>query len=359
MKQNRIKELIKDISLNDDSSIETAIQKLKNPYEIILIVNKENVLTGTVTDGDIRRALLKHFSHDQKLSTIMNKNPITCKERTPIESLNSLLKDHNIRQIPVLNEKGQVVDMHISNILETKRLHNNPVFLMAGGFGKRLKPLTNKTPKPMLKIGDKAILEIIIDSFIANGFQKFFISTHFEAEQIKNYFGDGSRMGVSINYVHEEEPIGTAGALGLLPKDLTLPIIMMNGDLITKIDFSKILDFHNKNSADITMGSRKFDFQVPYGVIKSDGKHVTGIEEKPIQSFFVNAGVYIINPGIFRNMNGSKYIDMPDFIKENMTLGKNVNIFPMHEYWLDIGKIENYKKAQTEITQLKDEDRLS
>lgn len=347
---------LREIFLTQDDTMDLAIKMLKNPYEIVLITDKCNELIGTVTDGDIRRALLKHFTNDKKISFIMNKNPITFKQNTPKAKINACLEKYNIKQIPLLDQDNKVVDIFLSSSLESRPALQNPVFLMAGGFGKRLQPLTNNTPKPMLKLGDKAILEIIIDSFISQGFQKFYISTHFEADQITDYFGDGSRLGITINYVHEEKPLGTAGALGLLPKDLELPIVMMNGDLITRVDFSKIINFHNKDSAHITMCTRKFDFQVPYGVIKLDGRRIKKIEEKPTQSFFVNAGVYIINPKIFTDMDGTSYIDMPDLIKENIESGKNVTTFPMHEYWLDIGKIDNYKKAQREIVHLKDGD---
>lgn len=347
---------LRKILLTQDDTMDLAIKVLKNPYEIVLITDKNDELIGTVTDGDIRRALLKHFTNDKKLSFIMNKNPITCKQNTPKAKINACLEKNNIKQIPIIDKDNKVIDIFVSSLLESRRIYQNSVFLMAGGFGKRLQPLTNNTPKPMLKLGEKAILEIIIDSFISQGFQKFYISTHFEAEQITDYFGDGSRLGVTIKYVHEEKPLGTAGALGLLPKDLELPIVMMNGDLITKVDFSKIINFHNEDSAQITMCTRKFDFQVPYGVIKLEGSRVRKIEEKPTQSFFVNAGVYIINPKVFADMNGYSYIDMPNLIEENIKLGKNVTTFPMHEYWLDIGKIDNYKKAQKELIHLKDGD---
>jgi len=348
-----MKKNFRDISLTANDTIEDAIRKLKNPYEIVLIIDNNNLLIGTITDGDIRRALLKHIPQNEKIIQAMNHNPITCQVETKEKFLKNIFNDKNIRQIPIVDKSGCVVDIKVCNTLVEKKRFPNTVFLMAGGFGTRLQPLTNNTPKPLLKLGDKAILEIIIDGFISQGFHNFFISTHFLAQQIENYFGDGSRMGVSIEYVHEDEPLGTGGALGLLPKDIKSPIIMMNGDLITDIDFAKIMYFHNKNKNEITMCTRKYEFQVPYGVIESDDEKVTGIIEKPTKSFFVNAGIYIINPNVFNNLYGLDYLDMPDLIKQNIKLNKNVNIFPLHEYWLDIGQIDNYEKAKLEFEIIK------
>jgi NDP-sugar pyrophosphorylase family protein len=216
-----------------------------------------------------------------------------------------------------------------------------------------LRPLTDHLPKPLLKVGNKPILENILDQFIASGFHDFYISIHYKSEMVKKHFGDGSNWNVSIKYIHEEEPLGTAGGLGLLPSDLPkLPILMMNGDLLTKIDFDKLLNFHLETGDDATMCVREYDFQVPYGVIKADGRHIVSIQEKPIQNFFVNAGVYVLNQSILDIVDGVNYLDMPELLEKIIKGSGRVNMFPVHEYWLDIGQIEQFDQAQQDSIKL-------
>jgi len=250
-------------------------------------------------------------------------------------------------QIPVVDKDGRVIGLEtLQHLLEKKR-YDNPVFLMAGGFGTRLRPLTEHTPKPMLNVGTKPILETILNQFIDAGFYNFFISTHYKAEIVHAHFGDGSEWNVSIQYVHEKEPLGTAGALGLLPKNLPdLPIVMMNGDLLTKVDFLELLSFHNEQGCDATMCVREYDFQVPYGVINASGHRITSIVEKPIQKFFVNAGIYVLNSSILEKIDGEGYLDMPYLLSQEIENHGLVNMFPLHEYWLDIGQMEQFEQAQ-------------
>jgi NDP-sugar pyrophosphorylase family protein len=224
---------------------------------------------------------------------------------------------------------------------------------MAGGFGKRLKPLTDSTPKPLLKVGNKPILENILEQFIATGFHKFYISTHYKAEMVREYFGDGSNWNVSIEYIHEETPLGTAGGLGLLPNNLTkLPILVMNGDLLTKVNFEQLLNFHLQEGGAATMCVREYDFQVPYGVIKADGRRIISIQEKPIQSFFVNAGIYVLNPSILDAVDGKNYLDMTQLLEDKIENDEQVNLFPIHEYWLDIGGSKQFDRAQKDLREL-------
>jgi NDP-sugar pyrophosphorylase family protein len=220
---------------------------------------------------------------------------------------------------------------------------------MAGGFGTRLYPLTKNTPKPLLKVGNKPLLEIIIEQFISCGFHNFYVSTHFKSEQIRDYFKDGKSYNVSIKYVHEDVPMGTAGSLGLLPNNLTnLPIIVMNGDLLTRVDFKNLLDFHSKHNSKATMCVREYDFEVPYGVVEVDNYSVKDIKEKPVHSFFVNAGIYVLNRSLIDKVDGKSYLDMTDFLEKELNNG-GVNAFPVHEYWLDIGQIDEYERANREV----------
>jgi len=257
----------------------------------------------------------------------------------------------SILHVPIVDDDGVICGLETLQHLTEKPSYDNPVFLMAGGFGIRLHPLTENTPKPLLEVGNRPILETIIDQFIDHGFHDFYISTHFKAEQIRDYFknGDQQGQGVNIHYIHEEVPLGTAGSLGLLPDNLPdLPIVVMNGDLLTNVDFRNLLDFHNNNNADATMCIREYDFQVPYGVVALDGCSIREIKEKPIHKFFVNAGIYVLNKNLINKVDGESYLNITDFLEKELDSG-GVNAFPIHEYWLDIGRMEEYKKANQDI----------
>ena len=315
-----------------------------------MVVDDGDKLIGTVTDGDIRRGLIRHFSLDESIIEIMFKTPTTSLEKDSKEGVLLKMKELDLLQIPIVNSDRKVVGLEtLQHLIEEDRF-DNPVFLMAGGFGKRLQPLTDNTPKPLLKVGTKPILENILNQFIAAGFHNFYISTHYKAEMVRNHFGNGSDWGVSITYLHEETPLGTAGGLGLLPKNLTdLPILIMNGDLLTKIDFKELLGFHLEEGGDATICTREYDFQVPYGVIKTNGQYASSIVEKPMHKFFVNAGVYVINPTMLDTIDGVSYLDMPDLLQGQIDSSAQVNVFPVHEYWLDIGQMEQFEQAQIDI----------
>ena len=317
---------------------------------IVMIVDDNEKLIGTITDGDIRRALIKHFSLDTPVTDFMFKTPTIASEKDSDESILLKMKELDLLQIPVVDSSGKIVRLMSLQHSTKKEKLANPVFLMAGGFGKRLKPLTDIVPKPLLKVGSKPILENILNQFIKSGFYNFYISTHYKSEMLREYFGDGSDWNVSIKYIHEEKPLGTAGGLGLLPRNLiNLPILMMNGDLLTKIDFKELLDFHLKEGGDATVCVRGYDFQVPYGVVETDGKSITSIVEKPIHKFFVNAGIYVLKPSMLDTIDGISYLDMPTLLEKKISgLGK-INMFPVHEYWLDIGQMEQFDKAQRDI----------
>ena len=210
--------------------------------------------------------------------------------------------------------------------------------------------MTQDCPKPLLKIGDKPILELILERFIEAGFHRFYISTHFMPELIKAHFGDGSRWGVTIDYIYEEQPLGTAGSLGLLPhEDIDLPLLMMNGDLLTSLDFQNLLDFHQEQDAVATVCVREYEHRVPFGVMSFQGHRITGIVEKPVHRSFINAGIYLLSPEFIRSVPPNVRIDMPDLLMRHITQGHSVNMFPVHEYWLDIGRMDDFKQAQDDV----------
>ncbi|GDY24147.1 mannose-1-phosphate guanylyltransferase [Agarivorans sp. Toyoura001] len=304
-----------------------------------------------VTDGDIRRGLLNDLALVDPVVKVMRTNPTTAVEGSSREELIGLMEKLDILSVPLLDLSGRIIGLEtLHGVLHQPTLQN-PVFIMAGGFGTRLKPLTDTCPKPMLHIGNKPILETVIRSFIKAGFVNFYISTHYMPEQIQAHFGDGSEMGVNVTYVHEEQPLGTGGALGLLPKDLpkNLPLIMMNGDVLTKVDFQRLLDFHVDNGADATMCVREYDYQIPYGVINGEGNKITSMVEKPVQRFFVNAGIYVVSPEVIASVPKNHRVDMPTLLEEHMNERDNVLMFPIHEYWLDIGRMDDFNRAQADI----------
>ena len=317
---------------------------------IALVVDKENKLLGTLTDGDIRRALIDQSTMKSSVSLIMNSNPVIVDDKATKKEILDLMSERSLLHMPIVDKDGVLCGMEtLHNLVDSPKC-DNPVFLMAGGFGTRLHPLTRDTPKPLLKVGSKPILEMIIEQFISYGFHNFYISTHFKSEQIKSYFKNGERHNININYVHEDAPLGTAGSLGLLPDNLPdLPIIVMNGDLLTKVDFKNLLDFHNDNNAEATMCVREYDFQVPYGVVEIDNYSIKEIKEKPVHTFFVNAGIYVLDKTLINKVDSNTYLDMTDFLEKELDSNDGVSAFPIHEYWLDIGKIEEYEKANRDV----------
>lgn len=344
---------VKKIILSDDAIMENAIHILNSGAPGIVLVTHNSILVGTITDGDIRRALIAGYNLSSVLKSFMCGNPISANESDIKETIFEKMRNNNIFQIPIISSEGKIIGIEtISNIKENEK-YDNPVFLMAGGFGTRLKPLTNNLPKPLLNVGSKPIMETIIEQFIEFGFHNFFISTHYKSEMIKDYFGDGSQWNVSIQYVNEKKPLGTAGALGLLPKSNSdLPIIMMNGDILTKVNFNKLLEYHNKNIGIATMCLREYDFQVPYGVVEIKKNDVIKIIEKPIHKFFINAGIYVLNPKIIESIKKLDYLDMPTLLEKQIENNKKVNSFPIHEYWIDIGRINQLDQANNEIKTL-------
>ena len=341
----------KNVLLEPSSTILEALDIInKEALRVALVVDKSKHLVGLVTDGDIRRGLLNKLSLTDPIAMVMNTNPTVANVGARRDELIDLMESKGILSIPLVKE-GLVVGLETLQGVLSKPKYQTPVFIMAGGFGTRLRPLTDNCPKPMLKIGDKPILETVIRSFIKAGFVNFYISTHYMPEQIRAHFGDGEEYGASIQYVHEEQPLGTGGALGLLPDDLPkeLPIIMINGDVLTKVDFKRLLDFHLENDADATMCVREYDYQIPYGVINGEGNKITSMVEKPIQRFFVNAGIYVISPRVINSVPKNHNIDMPTLLEQHMKERENILMFPIHEYWLDIGRMDDFNRAQADI----------
>lgn len=342
-----------NILVSPSTSILKAIEIIDaGARQLALVVDENNRLLGTVTDGDIRRGLLKGKLLSDPVSTVMNGYPTVASPYDARENILALMKVRQLHQIPVVDEDGRVIHVEMLNELLRPTLKDNWVVLMAGGLGTRLQPLTHNCPKPLLKVGNKPLLETILLNFIEHGFHRFYISVNYKAEMIKQHFGDGSRWNVRIEYIHEERSLGTAGALSLLPEKPTLPLFVMNGDLLTKVNFEQLLDFHITYRAKGTMCVREYDFQVPYGVVKADRHKMIAIEEKPVQRFFVNAGIYVLDPSALDMIPANEFFDMPRLFEELMKQGDQTIVFPIREYWLDIGRMTDFEKANIEFAEV-------
>jgi dTDP-glucose pyrophosphorylase/predicted transcriptional regulator len=320
----------------------------------LIIVNQEDKLVASVTDGDVRRGILKGISIDSPVSQIMNTNPRYLNDSATTEDMIDFLRKYQIFLLPLVDNEKKVTRIEsLNNLLNQQESIDNAVIIMAGGEGKRLLPLTEDCPKPLLKVGEKPLLETIFANLKDSGFSQFFVSVNYKAEMVKDYFGNGTSLGVNIDYIHEEHPLGTAGAIGLIQERPTKPFIVMNGDLLTKINFKHLLDFHTSQGAIATMAVREFIYQIPYGIVKmSSSHHVLAVEEKPIQKHYINAGIYVLDPSVFDFIPKNEFINMTDIFKTLIQKNQDVVAFPIHEYWLDIGQKDDYYKANNEISDL-------
>jgi NDP-sugar pyrophosphorylase family protein len=255
------------------------------------------------------------------------------------------MQERIVRQIPLLNEEQQVVDLVTLEDLLPSSILGVQAVVMAGGMGTRLRPLTEDLPKPMLPVGGKPLLERIINQLRDVGIRQLNITTHYKSEKITEYFGGGENFGVVLNYVNEDKPLGTGGALGLMPKP-TEPLLVINGDILTHVNFKSLLTFHREQGAVMTLAVRRYEVQVPYGVVEIDGVSVTRLREKPQIGFFVNAGIYLLEPSVFEYIPSGKEFNMTDLIQWLLDAGQNVVSFPVSEYWLDIGQHADYARAQ-------------
>lgn len=316
--------------------------------QIALVVDPERQLLGTVTDGDIRRGILRGLSLDEPVSAVMNRLPTVARAYESPEHVLALMKLKTFRQIPIVDENGRVVGVQMLDELIQPKQQDNWVVLMAGGLGTRLAPLTDACPKPMLRVGGKPLLETIIETFRDQGFRRFFISVNYKAEMIMEHFRDGADWGVTIEYLRERDRLGTAGSLSLLPERPRTPFFVMNADLLTTINFRQMLDFHQERQAIATMGVREYTFQVPYGVVRIDGHRLLGIDEKPQHQFFVNSGIYLLGPEALDEIPAEVPFQMPELFERLIARGDRTLVFPIREYWLDVGRLEDFNRANGE-----------
>lgn len=338
---------LQDILVAEQAPVRDAIQRIDSgSLQIALVIDDERRLLGTMTDGDVRRGLLRGITLDDPVGTVMNRSPVVVEMGAGRAVALRLMREHEVHQVPVVDSAGRVVALETREEWLTPEPLETWVVLMVGGLGTRLRPLTDDTPKPMLKVGDRPLIETIVRSFAAQGFRNFFLSVNYRADLFEAHFGDGGRLGVRIEYLYEDEQLGTAGALRLLPDSPPGPVIVMNGDLLTSVDFRHLLDFHRAQSAEGTMCVRDYNFDVPYGVALIEENHLVGLSEKPRHHFFVNAGIYVLEPPALELIPEKGAFHMTQLFQAMIDQDLGTTVFPIREYWLDIGQLTDLERAK-------------
>ena len=329
-----------------DLEIFEALERIdRNSQQIAVVTDEEGKLLGTITDGDVRRGILKGIPLSSPVVQIMNPHPITIPKLNDRKSIIRILKANKVRHLPVIDEARHVIGIEKLDDLLGDSLSSNWVVIMAGGLGRRLEPLTDSCPKPMLKIGGKPVLQTILEQFVRQGFRHFCITVNYKSEQIKNYFGTGAEFGAEISYIDEKKQMGTAGSLSLFPFQTLEPILVINGDILTKLSFRQMVDFHQGHQAKATLAVTTFDYQVPYGVIKTNHDRLIGFEEKPVYASFINAGIYVFSPEVLNYIPKDSYFDINSLFETLLQKKEPVCIFPIREYWADIGEMKSFQQA--------------
>lgn len=338
--------LLKKICLEKNRSISDAIKNMnKSALQIVVVLNKKKYL-GVVTDGDIRRGILKKIPLDKNIEDITRKKSFVVGPDATRTDARRIMDEKRVQHLPIVTKKGFFVGLHLNDEFFSTIRHQNPVVIMAGGFGKRLRPYTAKIPKPMLTYKNKPILEHILKKVKRDGFQNIYISVHYLANKIKNYFKNGSDIELNIKYLNEKKPMGTIGALGLLKEKKTKPIIVCNGDLLHRINIFEMLKFHNRSKSFATMAVKDYKVNNPFGVVNTIGSRINGFKEKPIKRYYVNAGIYIFSPKVLKYLDNKTRLDIPDLFKLLIKKKKKSIIYPVYENWIDIGNLSDYKKIK-------------
>ena len=342
-------EILKHITIKKDSSVKVAIEAIdKGAIQLCCVIDDNNILQGVISDGDIRRALLKGMNLNHDIAKVINKKPFTIKENGDAVEDEIKMKEIGIRSAPIINDKSQLIGIKMLDKANLLFDRDNPIVIMAGGLGSRLYPLTKDLPKPMIEISGKPILEIIINKFANEGFKNIFLCVNYKSEIIKDYFKDGANFRVNISYIEEDKRLGTAGALSLINQKFDAPIIVTNGDILSKINFSQFVNHHIRQKAKASVAVREYSYEVPFGVIENEDGFIKNISEKPSQHFFVNAGIYVLQPELIKMIPKDEFYDMPSLINRLVKENEQVASYLIREYWLDIGRNSELEKARSE-----------
>lgn len=336
-----------DQLLSDGATIADAIRIIDGSRVPIALVHRDHRLIGTVTDGDVRRGLLRGVTTTDPVARVMNPRPVTAPGDISEQEAARMMRQRSILQLPLVDRDGRIVGLRsIASADNVANAAETTVVIMAGGRGTRLKPITEEIPKPMVEVGGRPILATIVERFVSQDFKRILISVNYKRDIIEEHFGDGARFGAQIGYLREDRPMGTAGALGLLPREIKNPIIIMNGDLLARINFHHLLKFHQEQSASATMGVFEYKHTVPYGVVQFEDQFFHGIVEKPMHRYFVNAGIYVLDPSTLGLIPADQPLDMPDLFEQIKTAGRRPAVFPLREYWIDVGRVEDLHQAR-------------
>lgn len=329
------------------ATIEQVISNLDQvAIKIVLVVNEAGELEGTISDGDIRRGLLKGLNLNSPITNVIHRNAFVVPPEMAREVVMQLMVANKIQQIPAVDEHRHVVGLHLWDEIATPPVRPNVMVIMAGGMGTRLRPHTENCPKPLLPVAGKPMLEHIIERAKLEGFSRFVLAIHYLGHMIEEHFGNGVSLGVQIDYLREKAPLGTAGALGLLQPRPDEAFVVTNGDVITDIRYGELLDFHLRHNAAATMAVRVHEWQHPFGVVQTDGINIVGFEEKPIARSHINAGVYAISPEVLSELEANERCDMPTLFERLQAVAQRTVAYPMHEPWLDVGRPSDYETAQ-------------
>jgi len=340
---------VSELTIAPESSVRDSIAAIgRNHRQIALVVDPDGRLLGVVTDGDVRRGMLSGMTLEAPVTHIMNARPVVARLGDDTRDMIATMDEHSIRHMPIIGDDGTVVDLFMAEDITHPQLSTTPVVLMAGGRGQRLYPLTKDVPKPMLPIGGVPLLEIILRSLRAQGFVNVHISVNYLADVIIDHVGDGSGLGLNVHYIHEDKPLGTAGALAALTDTISESFIVMNSDLLTQVNLREMLSFHKKQGALSTVGVREHFFEIPYGVVNVVGSLVESMAEKPLHRSLVNAGIYALEPKALQFLTPGEYCDMPTLLGILIAAGNGVAAFPIHESWLDVGRPEDLSAARSD-----------
>lgn len=332
--------------LQPGATLHDAILRLNEvAIKIVLVCNEAGVLLGTISDGDIRRGLLRGLTLASSAMEVTRTNPLVAPEGMGRKLVLQLMSANKVQQIPVVNTEGCPVGLHLWDELTAPTERPNIMVIMAGGMGTRLRPYTESCPKPMLPVAGRPMLEHIIERAARDGFRHFVLAIHYLGHMIEEYFGDGSRFGVSITYLRETAPLGTAGALSLLAHPPELPFVVTNGDVMSDIRYDELLDFHHRHGATATMAVRLHEWQHPFGVVQMDGVEIVGFEEKPVSRTHINAGIYTLSPEALAFLVQNERVDMPGLFERVQNHALRTIAYPMHEPWLDVGRPDDLLKA--------------
>ena len=340
---------INNLFIAPTATIREAVEVIdRGACKTALVVDASGFLLGVIADPDIRRAILNNQDFSASVNDIMNRTPLTLVHNIAYDDAMKFMRTHKRDLVPILDENGKVVDVITLADSITPRLQDNEIILMAGGKGERLLPITQSKPKPMIKIGTKPLLSTLIENMAEQGFHNFTLSLNYLGRKIENYFGDGSGLGVNIKYLYEDAPLGTAGALSLLKEKPTKPFLTMNCDVLTKVNVNDVLNYHMQSKCAATMCVTQQSIEVPFGVIEHDNFQLKNIVEKPKVDYLVNAGVYVFSPNVLGLLNAGSPIDMPSFLRKIDQKLEKVAIFPIHEYWIDVGTHTSLAQAKSD-----------